>query len=379
MISSILDDDLYKFTMQQAILKLYPNAIAEYRFKNRGEHKFNLEFLCLLNKNLEQLYELKATDFELEYLSKINFFNPWYIEYLRNFRYLRNTIKTSINGDDLCISIIGPWRKTVLWEVKLMALISETYFSLNNNWTIKGQEEILKGKKKFLNNAGAKFADFGTRRRRSYDVQDLVVNVLSEGCGQGFVGTSNVHFAQKYNVKPIGTMAHEWIQGISVLESLNHANRYMMSKWYEVYHGCLGIALTDTFGTQAFLEDFDMFYAKIFDGVRQDSGDPFQFAYNIHSHYKKLGIDPQSKTIVFSDSLDVFRAVRLQNFCDNIGIKCSFGIGTNFTNDFSDSALNMVMKLWSINDIPVVKLSDDKGKHNGDSDMINIVKSIYGC
>ena len=203
---------------------------------------------------------------------------------------------------------------------------------------------------------------------------------MSEFKDKGFVGTSNVYLAMKYGVKPIGTMAHEWIQGHCVLGGIRHANRYALDAWTRVYRGNLGIALTDTYGTNAFLEDFDTYLAKLFDGVRHDSGDPFRFVDKIVAHYKKLGINPRSKTIVFSDNLKPTTCIALLHYCEDNDICCSFGIGTNFTNDFPLSplkALNMVIKLVRLNGIPVVKLSDDLGKIIGDPDMVRVIRYLY--
>jgi len=188
-----------------------------------------------------------------------------------------------------------------------------------------------------------------------------------------------VHFAYKYNLNPIGTMAHEWVQAISALESLNHANRFMLKAWTDVYNGKLGIALTDTYGTDAFFKDFDLKYAALFLGVRHDSGDPIVFANKVIAHYKKLNIDPKTKIIVFSDGLTADKAVEIQQHCDKIGIPCSFGIGTSFTNDFDNSpALNMVIKLWTLNDSPIVKLSDVPSKANGMEQAIEMMRFMYG-
>jgi nicotinate phosphoribosyltransferase len=181
-----------------------------------------------------------------------------------------------------------------------------------------------------------------------------------------------------HEVRSIGTTAHEFIQAVSALESLNHPNRLAMQKWSEVYRGELGIALPDTFGTDAFLKDFDVYFAKMFDGARQDSGKPFEFADKFIAHYKKLGIDPLTKTLVFSDALNVKKAIEINEYCKG-KIKASMGIGTFFSNDFEGSpALNMVIKLWTVNDFFVVKLSDDNGKENGEAKSLEMHKWLFG-
>jgi nicotinate phosphoribosyltransferase len=380
---SLLDNDLYKFTMQQAVLYHYPNAMVEYRFKNRGHHTFTPEFVQQLRKEVSAARMLRLEPPEETFLSRLPFIRPWYLEYLRNFHMPSETVHIDYKDGRLDIRISGPWHLTILWEVPLMAIISQLYFEMEDtswsreeDWRTR-QIVLASSKGSVLSAPSCKFADFGTRRRRSYDVQALVVKELMKH--SGFVGTSNVHLAERLNLRPIGTMAHEWVQAISALESLNHANRFMMERWAEFYDGSLGIALTDTYGLDAFLRDFSPRLAKLFDGVRHDSGCPFEFTDKIVAAYQKLGINPAHKTIVFSDGLDTDRALEIRKHCIQAGIGFSFGIGTNFTNDFPDSpALNMVVKLWSIDGMPVVKLSEDAGKANGDPAAIQAVRTIYG-
>ena len=376
-IKSLFDNDLYKFTMQQAALQLYPDAEVEVRFKNRGKHKFCDKFKELFQSELEKMSEVRSLPGEIEKFALLPFIKDWYVEYLRSYTFDPSEVQFEIdNKGRMELVIKGKWHRVILWEVVLMALISECYFIVNNDWTLDGQEHKLDVKENKLFAAQCIYADFGTRRRRCYAVQDMVVRKMHKH--SWFAGTSNVHLAFKYNVKPIGTMAHEWVQAISALESLNQANRFMMKKWAEVYNGSLGIALTDTYGLDAFLEAFDSVYAKLYDGVRHDSGDPFEFTDKIVAHYKSLGIDYRSKVIVFSDGLNADLAVEIKAYCDKIGIKCSFGIGTSFTNDFDDPALNMVIKLWRVNGFPVVKLSDNPGKANGEPEAVAAVRYLYG-
>jgi nicotinate phosphoribosyltransferase len=236
-----------------------------------------------------------------------------------------------------------------------------------------------------LCDAGCVFADFGTRRRRSYETQQTLVKVMSDTCSNmKFVGTSNPHLAMFFHVKALGTCAHESIGAVAAMESLNHPNKVFMEKWQQTYKGDLGIMLPDTYGIASFLTDFSLEKAKLWDGVRHDSGDPKVFTDKIIEHYKKLGINPLSKTIIFSDGLDVDTAISLNEYCKD-KIKCSFGIGTNFTNDFTKVSdptiksppLNMVIKLTQIDGIPVVKLSDTPGKAIGDSKMVETMKYIH--
>ena len=396
MIKSILDNDLYKFTMQQAVLALYPDAQATYKFINRRpEGKLNDAACDAILRGMVMMDELRLTDEEAEFLSKsCPFMTTQYIEYLRNFRFDSNQIKIDMTEGELEISVSGPWHSTILWEVPLMALVSDAYFKhVDTDWNIDGQPGKLLEKGNALNVAGLSWACFSTRRRRDYDSQDRVVRTHKHF--GSFAGTSNVHFAMKHGVKPIGTQAHEWIMAHSVLCGLRHANRYSLRAWNDVYKGDLGIALTDTYGTEAFFKDFGGELARMYDGVRHDSGSPFLFADKVIAHYKSLRIDPKSKVIVFSDGLDVETAIRIGEHV-NGAIKVSFGIGTNLSNDYMDTEgatdpsevdhfdlvkkskpLNIVIKLTSIDGIPVVKLSDEPGKATGALDALRVARWTF--
>jgi nicotinate phosphoribosyltransferase len=230
--------------------------------------------------------------------------------------------------------------------------------------------------------AEGNYADFGTRRRRSFRSQELVVETMKDAVG--FMGTSNVYLAKKHNVKAIGTQSHQWIMGVSALRGLRHCNSFAMDEWVKTYNGSLGIVLTDTYGTEAFLKDFDLKNAKLFDGVRHDSGDPIWFADLIISHYKKLGIDPMSKIIIFSDGLDDDIADKIRNHCKG-RIKSATCIGTFFSNDYKNSkgekskALSIVIKLYGCAGVPVVKLSDNPAKAAGDEDAVRVAEwTFYG-
>ena len=379
MIKSIIDDDLYKLSMQAAILKYRQNVPVRYVYSNRRpEGMFNQAFADALLDELEAMRTLRLTPDEERWLAEqCPFLGKDYLAFLRGYEYNPAEINFEVKDGELSLDINGPWERTILWEVPSMATISELFFRhCDTNWTHNGRaiQAQLQDKATTLN--WCKWADFGTRRRRSYITQDLAVSTFK---GQnGFVGTSNVHLAMKHGVKPIGTMAHEWFMGISALEGLRYANRHALRIWSDVFHGNLGIALTDTFGTEAFFGDFDTPLAKLYDGVRHDSGDPIEFGEKVISHYQNLNISPAGKTIVFSDGLDPEEAVRINKcFRDRIGV--SFGIGTNFTNDYEGSkALNMVIKMWSCNDIPVVKLSDVLGKQIGDADALRVARWTFG-
>ena len=373
-IKSILDNDLYKFVMQNAVLSYKPNILVQYKFYNRRpEGRFTSYFAAILKEKITEMEKLRLTHDEAIWLEEqCPFLDKRYIDYLRNYRYNPDEVSFRITQErELSLCIEGTWESTILWEVPLMAIISELYFKhCSTNWAYDHNKIVNNLHQKAYILRNCYWADFGTRRRRTYITQDTVINEFKYY--PGFMGTSNVHLAHKHNVKPIGTIAHEWIMGISALEGLRHANKHALRIWGNIYKGNLGIALTDTFGTDSFLKDFDLYLAKLFDGVRHDSGDPVEFGNKVIKHYSLLGIDSTTKTIVFSDSLDPETAAMLEKTFRR-QIKTSFGIGTNFTNDFENSrALNMVIKMHKCDGIPVVKLSDSPTKQMGDQDALRV-------
>ncbi len=386
-VKSILDDDQYKLSMQQGALELFPEAEAVYKFKNRGEQIFPNDFEDKILNEIENMSTLKLSKDEYSWVKHKNpFFKPWYLEYLKNYRYDPRQIKLSRDDNNrLNIDISGKWYSSIKWEVSLMAVISEIFFKeVDTGWNydLPEGEVISKATNKAINLFLNKcyYADFGTRRRRSYMNQDMVIKDFVEYSKNQktnyFVGTSNLHFAMKYDLKPIGTCAHEWTQAMQALESLNHCNYYALQNWVKVYSADLGIALADTITSDMFFKNFNRRLSMLYKGIRHDSGDPFVFTDKAIAHYKKLEIDPESKVIIFSDGLNVDKTIEIAKYCKN-KIKCSFGIGTHFTSDFNNSpALNMVIKLWSINNFPVVKLSDVRGKENGDPKAIENMKWI---
>lgn len=363
MVRSILDNDLYKFIMAQAVHKLYPHHWAEYRFINRGEQRFNSSFLDLFNKEVTKLKSLLWGRDESH--------NKWRIAddlsdaYTDHISYVgMGTVQLdySLTEDsDLSLTVSGPWLDAILWEVPLMATISECYFkTCFRDWPKygRGQAKIAHSKSDLLAYNNVPFADFGTRRRRNYAAQNKVVGILKRNpC---FLGTSNVWFAIQYNTQPIGTIAHEWYMAHSA--GGGDANALAMDAWRKAWGNKHSITLTDTYTTDAFLASFNRKRANEWDGVRQDSGDPFVFTDKIVKHYTGMNINPTRKMIVFSDSLTPQKCVDLSKHC-NGRIRCSFGIGTNFSNDFPEGKpLNMVIKLSKINGHPVYKLSDDPAK-----------------
>jgi len=383
MLASILDNDFYKFTMQNAIVKLFPRAKVRYKFINRGKNKFPDGFDKYLQENINKLTELKLTSSELFFLKeKCSYLDPTYIDFLQGYRFDSNEVKIALKDGTLEVTIAGYWYRTILWEVPLLAIISELFFRLTGRKTYSQKDILLIAQKKALryNQIGVKIAEFGTRRRYSYKNQDIVVNVLSQYGSSSFIGTSNVHFAMKYSLIPIGTHAHEWFMFHGAKYGYKMANRLAMEHWVDIYRGNLGIALSDTYTSKIFFKDFDIKFAKLFDGVRHDSGDPIEFANRTIAHYKKFNINPNSKTIIFSDGLNPDKVEEIADFCRN-KINISFGIGTDFTNDVGVEPLNIVIKMveakpegqeWT----PTVKLSDTVEKYIGGRRPIQLCKDI---
>jgi nicotinate phosphoribosyltransferase len=377
MTDSLLDSDQYKFTMQQAAFFKFPDTKVEYEFKNRTKGVDLLPYKEEIEKEIWKLGTLKFKPDELTYLSKLRYMKPCYIDYLKNFRLDPNHITIYEKDGQLGINISGNWLDTILFEVPILAIVSEIYCNYTNPWDggewfseetpsyknfgMKNFKDKVQLLEKYPN---LRFADFGTRRRHSFFWQDTIIKNCVERLKNNFVGTSNVYFAKKYNTTPIGTMAHEWImagQGMEEHTSVKYSQQYMLQKWAEVYRGDLGIALSDTLGFDAFLNDFDMYFAKLFDGCRHDSGDPYVWCNKLIQHYEQLRIDPFSKTAIFSDGLTFPKMIELFNaFSDRI--KVSFGIGTNLTNDCGIKPLQIVIKMTKCNGRPVAKISDSKGK-----------------
>ena len=383
---SLLDNDLYKFTMQQAVCKLYPRSHATYEFINRGGHTFPEGFAYELKQAVNEMANLSLSHDEEMFLKHgCYYFTPPYVDFLKGYRYDPCNIVMSQTDGELRINIRGPWYQNILWEVPLMALISELYFKMLTDVPDIEPEKRLRDnnidKAQRLSSMGVNFADFGTRRRYSYQNHKDVVRDLM-AAGDNFVGTSNLHFALMYEKSPIGTQAHEWIMFHAAKYGYKLANAMAMDRWIDVYRGDLGISLTDTFTTDNFFKAFDIKFAKLFDGVRHDSGDPLAFAEKTIKHYESLRIDPTTKTIVFSDGLNVDKVAEIHKFCEG-RIRESYGIGTHFTNDVGRRPLNMVIKMIACDPVgsgrdyaPTVKLSDVPGKHTGDPQEIELCKKV---
>ena len=383
MIVSLLDNDLYKLTMQNAVVKLFPRVKARYQFINRGKTPFPDGFAEELRKEIARMADISLAKDEKEFLTgKCYYFDPTYIDFLMGYRFDPSEVGVIQKNGDLQILIEGYWYRTILWEVPLMAIISELYFKLTRE-SIYSETKIIdvaREKADRFNLLGVNVADFGTRRRYSFENHDRIIKTFENYGRPSFVGTSNVYFAKKYNVIAVGTHAHEWFMFHAAKYGYKMANKLALDNWVEVYRGDLGIALSDTYTTDIFFKAFDTKLAKLFDGVRQDSGDPIQFAEKTIEHYKKLRIDPLSKTIIFSDGLNPDTVEEIAKFCRN-KIKISFGIGTNLTNDVGAKPLNIVIKMvearaegedW----VHTIKLSDTPGKYTGDEESIRLCKGV---
>ena len=384
-LTSLLDNDFYKFTMQCGVVQLFPKTKARYTFINRGKHEFPEGFDKALRAAVDAMADLKLTKDEKAFLVKnCPYLSPLYLDFLEGYKYDPSEVKIAQNGDDLQVTVEGYWYRTILWEVPLLAIISELYYQLTNAtaWTDAQVIANTREKELLYKELGVVFAEFGTRRRHSYHVHDIVMRTLLEGYGSTFMGSSNVHFAMKYKVKPIGTHAHEWFMFHAAEYSYKMANALSLEHWVDVYRGDLGVALSDTYTTDVFFKQFDKKFSKLFDGVRHDSGDPIVFAEKTIAHYKKMGIDPLSKYIIFSDGLNPKKVQAITEACKGkIGI--SFGIGTDLTNDVGLRPMNIVMKLTEVltsDDewVSTVKLSDEPNKHTGDPKMIALAKGILG-
>lgn len=370
-INHLTDNDLYKFTTMNAIQKKFPGAEVVYRFVNRGETLFPEGFSVALRQEVDAMATLSLSDEEEAFMrQKCYYFDPVFFDLLKGFRFNPEEVKINQHEGELDVEIRGPWYRTVLWEVPLMAIISELYFKMMGQ---KAQpfEEKAKIKAKEFAEIQAEVSEFGTRRRYSFEVQDTVIGILKEHTGKYLNGTSNVYFAMKHKLTPMGTHPHEWFMFHGACFGYRGANAQGLQNWVDVYDGHLGIALTDTYTTDNFFRSFRTKYAKLFDGLRWDSGDPLEFTEKALKMYKEKRIDPASKTIVYSDGLNVDYVKLIKEFV-NGRVHDVYGIGTYLTNDVGVTPLNMVIKLFDCRPkgfkefVPVVKLSDVKGKHTGD-------------
>lgn len=380
-INHFTDNDLYKFTTMLAIASLYPNAVVKYIFINRGDTLFPAGFAEEMSTEVKNMQELKMTDEEENFIrKKCYYFTPPFIDLLKGYRYNPGEVKISQAGGKLEVEVEGYWYRTVLWEVPIMAIISELYFKMKGHIPVK-VEENAKIKAESLRKLSAVYSDFGTRRRFSFDVHNTVIKVLKENSGGYLKGTSNIYLSMLYDLTPIGTHPHEWFMYHGATFGYRMANTKALNAWLDVYHGDLGIALTDTYSTKNFYDNFSTMQAKLFDGVRMDSGNPVTFIEDTIDFYKSKRIDPASKTIIFSDALNIDKIREIKQHISG-RIKDAYGIGTYLTNDVGAKPLNMVIKMSEAkshpysNYVPTVKLSDIKEKNTGNEDELYLCKKM---
>ena len=385
MIKSILDNDLYKFSMGYGYMKLFPDAEGEFEFNNRNHSmKFDDIFVEQLKEEFNKMSQLALTDEELAWAIKAMPYIPaCYWEWLKGFRYEPEKIKVWLDEQaHLHITVCDKLYKVTLYEVPILATVSELN---NSNHTITDADIIdrLAPKVQLSNDEHLLYSEFGTRRRFSYDVQDKVVGYLKAN-SKYCVGTSNVYLAMKYDMKPIGTVAHEWIMFHGANFGYRHANYEAYESWVKVFDGALGTALTDTYTSNAFFRNFSLKQAKLFDGIRQDSGDEIEFLNKAVERYRELGVDPMLKTIIFSNALDFPKFKEINDACRGKIGKCCAGIGTNLTNDVGATPMNIVMKLMKCRMnakqdwVHCIKISDDDGKVMGDSKEIQAASIELG-
>lgn len=374
-IQSLLDTDLYKFTMWQPMLHQFPGNQGRYRFVCRNKPAYPLAQLKNdLEAQLDHLCSLRFSEEELAYLGTKRYLKSDFIDFLRIFQFQRRYLSVGTQGDDLTIEARGPQIHVMGFEIYILSIVNELYFrrfpreELEAVGQKKLDEKIAKlkafesGQISVEREHPFEFFDFGTRRRYSRSWAEHVVRSFANEVPEYFKGTSNVLLAKRLNLTAIGTMAHEYLQTFQAVGvQLKNFQRVALESWVQEYRGDLGIALTDVVGMDAFLRDFDLFLAKLFDGLRHDSGDPIEWGEKALAHYEKLRIDAHSKRLVFSDGLTIDKAFELyDHFADRV--QCGFGIGTHLSNDVGVQPLNIVMKLIECNDQPVAKLSDSPGK-----------------
>ncbi|MCU4413039.1 nicotinate phosphoribosyltransferase [Acinetobacter sp. WU_MDCI_Axc73] len=381
-IHSLLDTDLYKFTMLQVVLHKFPQTHSVYHFRCRNleDTVYPLtDILPELDEQLDDLCTLKFKDDELQYLRSFRFIKSDFVDYLELFQLKRRFIKTGIDEEGrLDIWVEGPMVQAMMFEIFVLAIVNELYFRrIRSDAVLAEGERRLQAKLELLKQYSSQqhpndppflVSDFGTRRRYSFEWQKHVVEELHQATPDIFRGTSNVLLAKELGITPIGTMAHEFLQAFQALDvRLRDFQKAALEMWVQEYRGDLGIALTDVVGMDAFLRDFDLYFAKLFDGLRHDSGDPYEWGDKAYAHYRHLKIDTKTKMLTFSDGLNLEKAWQLhQYFKDRF--KVSFGIGTNLTNDMGQTPLNIVLKLVECNGQSVAKISDSPGKTMTDND-----------
>ena len=387
-IPSILDTDLYKFTTSYAYSKLYPRAYGQFRFIDRNDTCYPKGFAEQLKEETKAMAQLSLSrDEELFLHQELPYLPPTYIDFLKGFRF--NPDELIIEQDEaghLSIIAEGLLYRVTLWETPILALVSELYYrTIGAKPDMEYAEQAITEKAKALAQEGISFSMFGMRRRFSFEVELRMTELLKQHAGPCLYGTSNVHIAHLLGLKVSGTHPHEWIQFHGAMYGYKMANYMSMEDWINVYDGDLGTVLTDTYTTDVFMRNFSKKHAMLYTSVRHDSGDPFVFTDKVIQRYQELRVDPKIKYIIFSDGLNVERAIEIANYCKG-RIGASFGIGTNFSCDVGNDikARNIVMKLWQCKMTerdrwhPCVKLSDVGGKHTGKASEIRLAQETLG-
>ena len=387
-IESLLDTDLYKFTMMQCVLHQFPGAEVAYRFRCRNVGVELGPYADEIRDEIHHLCSLRFKDEELEYLAGLRFIKSDFVDFLSLFHLKEKYITVKADSEapnGIDITIEGPWLHTILFEIPVLAIVNEVYF--RHKMPVADEKEGMKRLRAKIDlirnepdNDNLKITDFGTRRRFSRAWQTTVTETLIRELGrEKFAGTCNVDLARRYGLIPIGTMAHEYLQACQALgPRLRDSQVYGFEMWAKEYRGDLGIALSDVYGMDPFLKDFDMFFCKLFDGARHDSGDPFLWGEKMIEHYRRNKCDPRGKTLIFSDALTVPRIIELyRRFNHRIGV--GFGIGTNLMNDLGPEPLNIVVKMIRANGQPVAKISDtpEKGMCE-DLTYLAYLKQVFG-
>jgi len=386
LIQSLLDTDLYKFTMMQVVLHHFPGAQVEYKFKRRTPGVDLRPHLEDMKSEFADLCKLRFRDDELAYLRGLRFMKSDFVDFLGLFKFNEKYLSAGYGEKpgEIDITIRGPWLHTILYEIPVLAVVSEVYFRRTQPRPNLDEGRRRLGAKielvrKVESSLELRISDFGTRRRFSGAWQEEVLQTLKREVPEYFAGTSNVLFAMRNNLTPLGTMAHEYMQACQALgPRLRDSQVFAFDKWAQEYRGDLGIALTDTYGFNAFLRDFDMYFCKLFDGVRHDSADPFDWGERMIEHYRRNRVDPKSKQLIFSDQLSFPLAIEIARRFQGRA-RISFGIGTNLTNDLGYEPINIVLKMTECNGQPVAKVSDAPGKTiSKDAGYLSYLRQVFG-
>lgn len=386
-IQSLLDTDLYKFTMMQVVLHHFPGAQVEYKFKCRNPGVDLTPHLEEIRAEIAELSTLRLRDEELAYLRNLRFMKSDFVDFLALFHFNAKYVRVEPDPKspgELDITIHGPWLHTILYEIPILAIVSEVYFRRT-----RPGASLDEGRRRLLDKLDTvrkldpalefKISDYGTRRRFSLAWHEEVIRTIKDKVPRLFAGTSNVWLAMRNDLTSLGTVAHEYMQACQALgPRLRDSQAFAFEMWAKEYRGDLGIAISDTYGMDAFLRDFDLYFCKLFDGARQDSGDPLEWGEKLIAHYLKNRVDPKTKTLIFSDSLTIPKAVEIARQFSGRA-RLAFGIGTNLTNDVGFDPLQIVIKMTECNGQPVAKLSDSPGKTmSKDEGYLRYLRQVFG-